>query len=118
MGKDERDIVEKCIRARQPFPNAILNAPELQIGLNLFYVAFLDLTSCRTLGYAQGPIPWLAIHHYCDAHDITGEQREDVFYHVSHLDKAYLDWSTDKAKQALAQQQSAPKPAQSPKRKR
>lgn len=98
MGKDEREIVESCIRGRQPFPNAIANAPELQLGLYLFYIAFLDLTSCRTLGYAQGPIPWLAIHHYCEAHEIEGEQREDVFYHVAHLDKAYLDWSAAKMK--------------------
>lgn len=117
MGKDERDIVEKCVRTRQPFPNAILNAPDLHPGLNLFYVAFLDLTSCRSLGYAQGPIPWLAIHHYCDAHDITGEQREDVFYHVAHLDKAYLDWSSEKTKAALAAQQSKPTPTPT-KRKR
>lgn len=115
MGKDERGIVEKCIRARQPFPNAILNAPTLDPGLNLFYVAFLDLTSCRTLGYAQGPIPWVAIHHYCEAHDITGEQREDVFYHVAHLDKEYLDWSAEKTKQSIAQ---PPKAAGADKRKR
>lgn len=98
MGKDERDIVEKCIRTRQRIPDAIVNAPELQAGLNLFYVAFLDLTSCRALGFAQGPIPWLAINKYCEANEITGEQREDVFYHVTHMDKVYLDWSLEKAK--------------------
>jgi hypothetical protein len=72
-------------------------------GLNLFYMAFLDLTSCRALGYAQGPIPWLAIHHYCEAHGIEDEQREDVFYHVARLDKVYLDWSAEKAKKITAQ---------------
>lgn len=89
-------IVEQCVRMRSPYPDAIANAPELHPGLNLFYTAFLDLTSCRTLGYSQGPIPWLAIDHYCQANEIEGEQREDVFYHVAHLDKAYLDWSSKK----------------------
>lgn len=93
MGKDERKIVEQCVRSRQPFPTTIANAPELHPGLYLFYTAFLDLTSCRTLGYSEGPISWLAIHYYCEANEIEGEQREDVFYHVSHLDKTYLDWS-------------------------
>lgn len=102
MGKDERKIVEDCIRGRQQFPDAIQNAPELDPGNNLFYVAFLDLTSCRTLGYAQGPIPWLAIHHYCEAHGIEDEQREDIFYHVSRLDKVYLDWSTENTKRELS----------------
>lgn len=102
MGKDERKIVEQCVRGRLPYPDAIANAPELHPGLNLFYTAFLDLTSCRTLGYSQGPIPWLAIHHYCEANEIEGEQREDMFYHVAHLDKAYLDWSAKKIKQATS----------------
>lgn len=79
---------------RQQFPDSIQNAPDLWFGLNLFYTAFMDLTSCRTLGYAQGPIPWLAIHEYCEAHGIEDELREDMFYHVARLDKAYLDWSS------------------------
>lgn len=60
----------------------------------------MELTSCRGLGYgAIGPIPWLAIQTYCDVHDITGEQREDMFYHVQRLDKTYMDWQTAKAEQ-------------------
>jgi len=89
-------IVEQCVRMRAPYPDAIANAPELPPGLNLFYTAFLDLNSCRTLGYSQGPIPWLAIDRYCQAHELEGEQREDVLYHVAHLDKVYLDWSSKK----------------------
>lgn len=109
MGKDEAKIVEQCVRARQPYPDAIANAPEMGPGLNLFYIAFLDLTSCRTLGYSQGPIPWLAIHHYCEAHEIEGEQREDVFYHVARLDKAYLDHTAEKMKASIASSASSNK---------
>lgn len=87
---------------RMPYPKTIQDAPELGPGLALFYTAFLDLTSCRTLGYSQGPIPWLAIDRYCEVNEIEGEQREDVFYHVSRLDKAYLDWSAENAKKSLA----------------
>jgi len=80
----------------------------MELGLNLFYTSFLDLTSCRTLGYAQGPIPWLAIHHYCEAHGIVGEQREDVFFHVARLDKAYLDWSAKKTSETLSNANKSP----------
>jgi hypothetical protein len=110
MGRDEAKIVEQCIRGRMPFPDAIANAPELAPGLNLFYLAFLDLTSCRTLGYSQGPIPWLAIHYYCEAHGIEGEQREDLFYHVAQLDKVYLDWSTAQVTKKTAAATDRPKP--------
>lgn len=98
IGKSERLIVEQCVRTRQPYPDSIANAPELHPGLNLFYTAFLDLTSCRALGTSQGPISWLSIHYYCEANEIDGEQREDVFFHVTRLDKVYLDWATKQLK--------------------
>lgn len=75
----------------------------------MFYLVFGELDTCRAMGYSgPGPIPWSAIHIYCDAHYIEGEQREDVFYHVQHLDKSYLDWSAKKHKQETAK--AAPKP--------
>lgn len=70
----------------------------------------MELTSCRGLGYgAIGPIPWLAIQTYCDVHDIAGEQREDVFYHVQRLDKTYMDWQTDKAEKERKKSEQAAK---------
>lgn len=52
------------------------------------------------------------MHIYCEAHDIVGEQREDVFYHVQNLDKAYLDWSAKKQKKHVdAQKHRPPTPA-------
>lgn len=76
----------------------IRNAPELLLGLELFYTAFMDLTSSRELGYGEGPIRWKTILDYCEKHEIEGEQQEDVFYHVQHLDSAYLDWRAKKSK--------------------
>lgn len=82
-----------------PVPERVANAPELQPGLELFLNAFMELTSCRGLGFgAVGPIPWLTLHEYCSIHDITGEQREDLIYHVQRMDKAYMDWQQNKAK--------------------
>ena len=51
----------------------------------------MDLTSCRAHGYGEGPIPWTAVGQWCDEHRITGDQREDVRYHVSKLDTVYLE---------------------------
>lgn len=87
------------MRERRPLPDAIQNAPELQLGLELFYIAFMDLSTCRSVGsILPGPIPWSAIQSYCEAFDIAGEQREDLFYHVEHLDKSYLAWLEKKHK--------------------
>lgn len=81
-----------------PLPERIANAPELQVGLDLFYVAFLELGTCRSIGMAEGPIPWDAIQTYCGAYDIVGEQREDLFYHVRELDHVYMEWRAKQIK--------------------
>lgn len=71
------------------------------MGLELFYMAFMDLTSCRGQSYgSEGPIGWLSINDYCRVHGIIGEQREDLIYHVQRLDAAYLEHKTMKLKAA------------------
>lgn len=37
---------------------------------------------------------------YADAYSITGEQREDLFYFVRAMDKAYLKYVDSKAKKS------------------
>jgi hypothetical protein len=46
----------------------------------------------------EGPIPWLVIHQYAEVNEIEGEQREDLFWHVAALDRAYLKWRREKDK--------------------
>lgn len=84
-----------------PLPDKIANAPELLFGLDVFYIAFMDLTSCRGGGYGtEGPISWLAINQYADAKRFDDEQREDLFYFVGKLDLVYLDYKTKKIKES------------------
>jgi hypothetical protein len=66
------------------------------MGLELFYVAFLDLTSCRASGFGEGPIPWTAVNDYCLRKEITGEQAADMFSHVQTLDSVYLNFRSKK----------------------
>lgn len=89
----QRDVMEQCIRRGEPPPDSIQNAPELHIGLNLFYAAFMDLHGCRQLSEILGPIDWLTIDRYCERNGITGEQYEDMHYYVSRMDAAFLTHS-------------------------
>lgn len=60
--------------------------------------------------YGEGPIPWTAIDRYCEVYRIAGEQREDLFYHVQSLDRAYLEWSRERMKKQTEQRAArAPK---------
>lgn len=90
-------IVDQCVRQRLPLPDRIAKAPEVFFGLEIYYIAFMDLTSCRGTGYGtEGPINWLAINQYADAKGFEDEQREDLFYFVQNLDMVYLGFKTKK----------------------
>lgn len=81
------------MRQRKPLPEKIANAPELMLGLELYYSAFWDLTTCRQLGFgAAGAIPWSAIKDYAVAFDFDEEQAEDLFYFIRKMDNAYLEF--------------------------
>lgn len=78
-------------------PSRIQNAPELQDGLEIYQTAFNLLTSSRQLSQGCiGPIPYSAIANFCREEGITDELRDDIFYHVERLDKAYLEHSAAK----------------------
>lgn len=70
-------------------PKRIANAPELRIGLEIYYAAFLDLISDRA-GMGDGPISWLVINEYAKRHHLDDEQAEDLYYYLSALDETYL----------------------------
>lgn len=102
MGPVEAKLVQMCEREGQPLPARIANKPELLLGLELFYISFLNLTSCRQQGYnTEGPISWLSIAEYCKVQGIIGDQREDLIYHVQQMDSAYLEYKTAKLKKAV-----------------
>jgi hypothetical protein len=100
QGPTEKSIIQQCFQQKLPLPDKIRNAPELFLGLELFYLSFMDLSSCRGQGYGtEGPIGWLQISDYCYIHGIIGEQRDDLIYHIQRMDEAYLLFKTKKLKQ-------------------
>lgn len=68
------------------------------MGNELYWTAFNQLTSTRSFGFEQGPIPWGAIQEWCDRNEIDGDQRDDVAFHVRNMDNTYLAESRKKAK--------------------
>jgi len=79
------------MRERLPLPAKIREAPSLFQGLELYYDAFLELSSCRFTGFALGPIPWTAMRDYAEAFELDEEQKDDLFYFVRAMDVAYLE---------------------------
>lgn len=93
-------MLDQCIRNRMPLPDAIARAPQLQMGLELFYTAFMELSTCRSIGFGEGPIPWTATRDYCDEFALDGDQRLDMFYHIAAMDTVYLQFRARKTAKA------------------
>ena len=96
QGPVEKGIIKQALQQGLPIPKKIQNAPNFPFGLDLFYIAWEELGTCRPTAFGVGPIPWTAIHDYCLAHEIEGDQREAMFYHVSQLDETYIKHQTKK----------------------
>lgn len=89
-GKDAETIEKQAEKMGIPPPDWVINKPELNLGLDFYYIAFHDLTSCRAIGMAEGPIPWTAMKTYADTYDIHGLELERFIYILTHMDIAYM----------------------------
>ncbi len=97
-GEVEASIIAQALRTNRPIPEKLRNAPRLMTGLDLYYDAFMDLTSCRTMGFGMGQIPWTTINDYAVANKFSEEQTEDLLHHIRFMDHAYLDHWNKKQK--------------------
>lgn len=68
------------------------------LGLEGYYQAFLELHTCRAVGFGVGAIPWTAIDAYARRHGLEGEEYEDFEDTVRALDNAYLAHQQEKAR--------------------
>ena len=81
-----------------PLPEKIQNAPSLKPGLELYYLAFMDLMASRTIGMAAGPIWWSTVQTYCDAKVLSESQTEAMHHHIKAMDTVYLKHISKKTK--------------------
>lgn len=98
QGATEQAILRQCAQLKLPIPDAIANAPILTEGLELYFMAFLDLTTCRSYGMSEGPIPWIAIRDWAAYNKLSAYQTDDLFYMVREMDNAYLDYRAKQQK--------------------
>lgn len=83
-----------------PVPDAIQNAPVLAPGLELYWEAFMELSSCRSIGMGIGPIPWTAIRAYAAYLGLgDGEDFHRFQTLVRGMDAVYLDHHVKKQKE-------------------
>jgi hypothetical protein len=65
----------------KPLPQVLQNMPQLDDGLQLYWLAFWQLISERS-GMGDGPIRWTAIQEWCRYNGLSREQTEAVHHHL------------------------------------
>lgn len=93
MGEVEQMIARQARNTRQPLPDRIANAPQLEESLWFYMQAFFDLQSERSQGLGPGQIPWRAIVHYGEYYSLNFNEIEVLIGHVRSLDSASLNWT-------------------------
>jgi hypothetical protein len=88
LGQVEQRIVRECYLRKHALPDSIQNAPQLFLGLEIYWQAFADLSSCRAIGWGAGPIPYTAIVDYARA---WGLDTEDTAFFMSEMDRVYME---------------------------
>lgn len=79
-------------------PERIANAPELEIGLELFLQAFFDLDTERSHGLTLTAIPFTSILRYADLYELGEEETHDLLFFIRRMDNAHLARLEKKAK--------------------
>lgn len=68
-----------------------MTRPVLGEGLAFYWGAFLELSSCRPLGFgAVGPIPWTAIRAFAHDRELDDEDADYFVAMIRALDGVYL----------------------------
>lgn len=90
QSKSEKIVVQQARLNNLPVPEKMKNKPILRPDLRFYWMAFLDLSSERTMGMSEGPIPWSRAVAYATWYGLSDEEIEDFWVLIGRMDEAYL----------------------------
>ena len=79
-----------CQKSGQPVPQAILNKPILEEGLDFYLKAYFTLDSERTHAEGARPIPWSKMVLYAETYGFAEDLLEDFVHLLTALDNANM----------------------------
>ena len=87
-------MADAVVRGHLPrLPASVENAEAIGDGLELYWTAYAELTTCRPQSYGGcPPIPWTAVATYAQFHRFDYDQFNDLVYFVRQLDDTYAKW--------------------------
>jgi len=85
-------VVEAALERGARLPAWADEAPELLQGDEFYISAFMELSTCRQLGFGgEGQIPWTAMMIFADRYEL-GDMTDAFVEAMRALDLEYLQW--------------------------
>ena len=100
-GKTEANIIEQARKMGMPLPDTIANKPQILVGLEIYWKAFAELSSDRSVGMAEGPILWSSMNMWALRHGIYGDSFDRFVAVIRGLDGEYLNKRSKEHKKTL-----------------
>jgi hypothetical protein len=94
-----------------PLPQKFIDKPKLTPGLEFYWRAFWELSTCRAIGMSEGPVPWTAMDRYALRYELEEEDFDRFVLIMKGMDIVYI-------KIRDVQRAKASKPVKKPKKMR
>lgn len=90
--------MELAYKSKKPIPAFIENAPELEIGAQMYYKAFIRLGTCRVNAFSIGAIPVTAIIEYGLYLGLSDCELDDFITVITKVDAEYISEISEESK--------------------
>lgn len=76
--------------------NKALNPPDLNVGLDFYYQAYLELSTEKK--FENGPIPYSSMEKYTNENELSDGQFQDLMFFCNRLEETLADFLEKKSK--------------------
>ena len=98
QGGYEKKIRAQAEKFSMELPDKIKNKPKVPESLAFTWRAFWELSTDRTIGMVEGPLPWSSIDRYAKRYGITDLDDFDYFsILLKQMDATYMEFRGKKS---------------------
>lgn len=81
-----------------PVPEPLRDPPEIEQGLEIYWVAYAEVSTDRPMGFGAAPIPWTAIQRWGEVHELNEDQMTLLHTFLRSMDAEFMAYYEEKEK--------------------
>ena len=92
-----------------PIPEPLRDPPIIPEGLEIFWVAYCEISTDRPMGFGAAPIPWSSTQRWGEVHALDTVQMDLLHTHLRAMDSGFLAYYEEKEKKKKDSKLGKPK---------